>query len=148
MRIIIDGDACPSKTAIKSLAQKNHIPVHVYVDSSHVFTDDYFEIHIISQGKDAVDMAIANSIKKSDILITQDYGLASITMLKCSAVVNPVGYEYTLDNIDQLLMQRHINQKNRRAGKRGTYIKKRTSNDETKLIDLLETLIKANHLGD
>jgi len=148
MRIIIDGDACPSKGAIKKIAIEHQIPVHVYVDSSHVFTDDYFEIHIISQGKDAVDMAIANSIVKTDILITQDYGLASITLLACMAVINPVGYQYTLDNIDQLLMQRHINQKNRRAGKRGTYIKKRTSDDEVKLIDLLTTIIKANHLGD
>jgi len=148
MRIVIDGDACPSKEAIKNIAKKYHISVDVYVDSSHVFSDDYFEIHIISQGKDAVDMAIANSITKTDLLVTQDYGLASITMLKCLAVVNPVGYQYTLDNIDQLLFQRHINQKKRRAGKRGTYIKKRTTDDEIKLINLLETIIKANHLGD
>lgn len=141
MRIIIDGDACPAKDKIKALAIKHKLEVLVYVDSSHVFEDDYFEIIIVSQGKDAVDMKIVNSIDNQDLLITQDYGLASLTLYKCQYVVNPMGYLYTVDNIDMLLMQRHMSQKNRRAGKRGPTHKKRTIEDDITLIDLLEDLI-------
>lgn len=143
MTLIIDGDACPAKDKIKSVAKKHQVPVTVYVDSSHVFQDDYFNIIIISQGKDAVDMAIANAITKEDLLITQDYGLASITLLKSKHVINPLGYAYTLDNIDSLLMQRHIGQKNRRAGKRGTKHKKRTSHNDDALITLLDQLLSS-----
>lgn len=145
MRIIIDGDACPSKEAIKKVAIKHHLETIVYVDTAHVMNDEYFIIKIISQGADAVDMAIANDIEKDDILITQDYGLASLTLLSCYAVINPKGFRYTLDNIDSMLMQRHLSAKARRSGsKNHTKHKKRTNNDEIALINILEEVIKSS----
>lgn len=143
MRIIIDGDACPSKEAIKQVAKKRQLEAIVYVDTAHVMEDDFFVIKTISQGMDAVDMAIVNDIKKEDILITQDYGLASLTLLGTYAVIHPKGFKYTTENIDAMLMQRHLSAKARRSGKHHTKHKKRTKNDEIELINILNKIIES-----
>lgn len=144
MRIIVDGDACPSKQAIKKVAKKYHLEAIIYVDTAHVMADDYMIVKTISQGADAVDMAIANDIQKSDVLITQDYGLASLTLLSAYAVIHPNGFRYTLENIDAMLMQRHLSAKARRSGKHHTKHKKRSNDDELALITLLSSIIEGN----
>lgn len=43
-----------------------------------------------------------------DIVITQDYGLASMLLSKGCIVLHHAGYEYTKDNINQLITSRHL----------------------------------------
>lgn len=144
MNIIIDGDACPAKDLIKALAIKYNVKVHVFVDSSHYFQDDYFNIHIVSKGKDSVDIALVNYMAHNDLVITQDYGLASMVLTKTEYVVNPLGFRYTLKNIDELLFKRHISQKARRAGKGTSKNKKRTAENDEKLCQIIESILKQN----
>lgn len=142
MQIVVDGDACPAKEIIKLIAKKNNIDVHIFVDSSHYFTDDFFTIHVVSKGKDAVDMAIINFMEKDDLVITQDYGLATMALTKTKNVVNPLGFLYTTKNIDELLFKRHIGQKARRSGHSSAKNKKRTPENDQSFQNLLLHIIK------
>lgn len=141
MRILIDGDACPSKHIVKELAKKYHLEVHIFVDTSHYLNDDEMEIHIVSKGMDAVDMAILSFVQPDDLVITQDYGLASLVLTRSKLVVNPLGFIYSDQNIDELLFKRHISKKSRQSGHHTSKIKKRTSENDEAFQEVLIRLI-------
>jgi len=52
------------------------------------------------------------------LVITQDYGLASMCLARNARVIDQNGRAYTSDNIDGLLLSRHNAAKLRRMGKR------------------------------
>ncbi len=54
----------------------------VQSDTNHVLSSDYSEIKIIGAGADAVDFALINLCHKGDIVVTQDYGVAAMTLEK------------------------------------------------------------------
>lgn len=142
MRIIVDADACPSIDVITELAKSNQKELILYSDTSHNLSSDYAVIKTISKSFQAVDMAIANDLKKNDILITQDYGLALIGLTKKAYVVNPKGKIYTNDNIDQMLFERFLGTKNRKQNIHMKGPKKRTDDDVINLINSINYLIK------
>ena len=43
---------------------------------------DYSEIKVVGAGADAADLALVNSLKKGDIVVTQDYGVAALALAK------------------------------------------------------------------
>ena len=51
-----------------------------------------------------------NECKIGDIVITQDYGLASLVLAKGALVMHPSGAIYSKETIDTLLMSRYLNQ--------------------------------------
>ena len=53
---------------------------------------------------------------QEDILVTQDYGLASLVLNRASAVIHTAGFFINNNNIDGLLESRYIGQKIRKAG--------------------------------
>jgi uncharacterized protein YaiI (UPF0178 family) len=146
MNIFVDADACPVKEIIVNIAKKFNIPVFMFIDTSHILKDDYATIITVDKANDSVDFAIANKIKKGDIAITQDYGLASMLLGKGAYVIHQNGFSYTADNIDQLLFERHMSKKARRSGvKSHHHIKARTKEDDLKFeknfYHLVESLV-------
>ena len=67
-----------------------------------------------------------NRVCPGDLVITQDYGLASMCLARRVRVLNQNGLEYTSENIDGLLFRRHENKKLLRAGKHPKGASKRT----------------------
>ena len=111
MNILVDADACPVNGIILKIAKKYSLPVTMFMDTSHA-TDKYdCTIITVDKGRDSADFAIANRIHRDDIAVTQDYGLACMLMAKGAVVLNQNGFIYTDDNIDSLLMRRHISGK-------------------------------------
>ena len=94
---------------------------------------------VFSKGVDSVDFALINNLKKEDIVITQDYGLAAMAINKASYVINQNGMIYSNDNIDKLLYSRHISKKIRKGGGRVKGPKKRNQEDD---INFENTLTK------
>ena len=144
MRIIIDGDACPSIPIIEYIAKENNIEVIIFCDINHYIFSDYSTVKVVDSGFQSVDMYVVNTVSNGDIIVTQDYGVAAMCLPKQANVINPKGYIYTNDNIDRLLEERHIAQKIRRGGGRTTNPKKRTKDDEERLIRNLKYLIGKN----
>lgn len=141
MKIIIDGDACPSIPFIENKAKEFKVDVVIFCDIDHFIQSEYSDVKVVDSGFQSVDMYIANEVQKSDIVITQDYGVAAICLLKAKGILNPSGYIYTEENIDKLLQDRHRNQKIRKGGGRTLNPRKRTKEDEKRLIDNLEKII-------
>lgn len=143
MKIIIDADACPkgAKKSCEEQAARYGIDLVMVVDEAHELSGN-FEVIQVGQGNDSVDHKITTMCEPGDIVVTQDYGLASIVLERAGGVIHPKGMIYNIFNIESLMFQRHMGQKARRAGKRTKGPKKRTTEDdkefERNLISLLE----------
>lgn len=121
MRILIDGDACPVVESIVHLTEGTGFSVLIYRSYDHFSYQDYpqhVSVKYVDGGRDAVDFAIVQNVTSHDIVITQDYGLASLVLNKANYVLHHNGHLYTSQNIDQLLAQRYYSQQERRKSNR------------------------------
>ncbi len=118
MRILIDADGCPVVDITVSVAREKEIECHIFCDSAHNFEKVGATTHTVMQGADSADFYLVNFARKGDVVITQDYGLASMALSKGARVINQDGLEYTEFNIDALLLARHTAKKIRNAGGR------------------------------
>ena len=141
MRIIIDGDSCPVIDLTESIAKKFKIELILFCDYNHDIKLDYGKIIKVDQSYQSVVMNIINYTESNDIIVTNDYGLASIVLAKNTHAINANGKIYTERNIDTLLMKRHINKKIRRAGGKHPTAKKRQKKDDQKFKTNLIKLI-------
>ncbi|WP_238884256.1 YaiI/YqxD family protein [Clostridium sp. YIM B02551] len=142
MRILVDADGCPGRGIIEKLAGEYNIPLFLYCDINHNITLSYGEVVVLDKGYQSVDMYIANKCVRGDLVITQDYGLASLILGKGGIPINPNGMLYTNENIDRLLFERHLSAKARRAGGKTANHRKRTSVDDEMLYKRIEKIIK------
>lgn len=126
MKVLIDADACPVVDIAVKLCVKKEIPCLLLCDTAHTIYKDGAETLIFDKGADSVDFALVNRCAPGDIVITQDYGLASMCLGRNVRVLHQDGWEYTLDNISGLMEQRHANKKHRLAGGRTKGPSKRT----------------------
>ncbi len=145
MRLFIDGDGCPVIDIALNLAQKHQIPLTIVCDEAHFFQKPYGQILQVSKGRDSVDFALVNALKKGDLVITQDYGLAAMALAKKAYVLHQDGFFYTEENIESLLMSRHMNQKILSQGGRIKGPKKRNQKQNLTFSMVLEEfLLKEN----
>lgn len=126
MRVLIDGDGCPVVDIAVSLCRKRQIPCLLLCDTAHEFYRDGAETLTFDKGSDSVDYALVNRVQPGDLVITQDYGLASMCLAKQARVLHQDGWEYTSQNIDGLLLQRHVSRQYRLSGGHIKAIPKRT----------------------
>ena len=143
MTIYIDADACPVTRIAEDIARKHGIPVTLLCDTNHVLTSDYSTVKVIGAGPDAVDFALINLCQRGDIVITQDYGVAALALGKGARAIHQSSKWFTDDNIDGLLMDRHLAKKARRSGKH--HLKgpaKRMEEDDKRFAESFERLIR------
>ena len=141
MRILIDADGCPVVNETIKVAHKFNLESIIFCDTSHNFDEKNIKVIVVSKGIDAVDFAILNNIEKGDIVITQDYGLASLVLSRNSYAINQSGMVYTNENIDELLYSRYISKKMRNSGVRIKGPKKRDKSQDIIFKENLEKLI-------
>ena len=111
MKIYVDADACPVIAIVEQVAKKNNIPVMLLCDTNHLLDSEYSEVKTIGAGADAVDFALINLCQKGDVVVTQDYGVAAMALGKGAYAIHQSGKWYTNENIDQMLMERHLRKK-------------------------------------
>ncbi|HCX03819.1 MAG: DUF188 domain-containing protein [Tissierellales bacterium] len=142
MKIIIDGDGTPkeARRICEELSNKKNINIIVVSSYDHDIRGE-FDVVRVSKGQDSADFKIVELFNKGDILVTQDYGLASLVLNRAKAVINPSGFLYTQKNIDNLLHSRYIGRKIRQAGGRTKGPSKRSSEDDEKFKSLLYEIL-------
>ena len=143
MQIFIDADACPVVGIVEKIAKAHNLPVTLLSDTNHVFSSDYSEVMIVGAGADAVDYKLISICRRGDIVVSQDYGVAAMALGKGAYAIHQSGKWYTNDNIDQMLMERHLNKKARRGSSKN-HIKgprKRTSGDDERFAQSFEKLM-------
>lgn len=133
MKIMVDADACPVNGIVEKVAKEYGISVVMVCDTNHIIKSDYSSVQLVSPGKDAADFALINKCQKGDVVVTQDYSVAAMALGKGAFCIHQSGRWYTDDNIDTLLMERHLAGKQRRSSSRN-HMKgpaKRTSQNDT-----------------
>lgn len=111
MRNYVDADACPVVNIIEKIAKHYNIPVSLIYDTNHIIYSDYSKIIVVGVGADAVDYKLISLCNKGDIVVTQDYGVAAMALGKEAYAIHQSGKWYTNENIDMMLMERHLNKK-------------------------------------
>lgn len=146
MKVLIDADGCPVVDIAIRLCKRFSVPCLLLCDTSHEFHREGAETLVFDKGADSVDYALVNRVSAGDIVVTQDYGLASMCLARRAVVLHQDGWEYTLENIDALLLVRHDSRKFRAAGGRPKGFKKRTAQQdqafESALRQLLQTAVQ------
>lgn len=143
MRILVDADACPVVKITEQVAKEKGISVTLLCDTNHVLQSDYSEVITVGAGADAVDFKLVSICQKGDLVVTQDYGVAAMILGKGAYGIHQSGKWYTNENIDQMLLERHMAKKARNAKKKH-HLKgpaKRTSEDDQRFEDSLRRLI-------
>jgi len=130
MTVLIDADACPVVDIAVDLCTKLQLPCILVCDTAHRMERPGAETLIMDKGADSADFGIVNRVSPGDIVITQDYGLASMCLARGGRVLHQDGWEYTQWNIDALLLQRHEARKYRLSGGRTKGPKKRTAQQD------------------
>lgn len=139
MKIFVDADGCPVVSITVNTAKIYGLQVTLVKNHSHHLESDYAEIITVDKSRDWADFKIANLTNKSDIVVSQDYGLAAMIISKGGICINQNGVIITDSNIDLFLERRHQNQEIRKKHKKYTKFKKRTQAND---IEFKEQLIK------
>ena len=149
MRVFVDADACPVVGIIEKVAREHNVPVTLLCDTNHVLSSDYSEVIVVGAGADGVDYKLISICHKGDIVVSQDYGVAAMALGKGAYAIHQSGKWYTNENIDQMLMERHLNKKARRASRKN-HLKgprKRTSEDNERFRESFEKMIQVLQNG-
>lgn len=117
--ILIDADGCPVVDLTVRIGRSHGVPVKILCDTAHRIEREGAETLVFDKGADSVDFALVNRITPGDIVITQDYGLATMC-----------------------LARRHENKKLLRAGKHPKGPAKRTKEQDEAFAKALESMLK------
>lgn len=144
--IYVDADACPVVRQVEKIAKESNTPVILLCDTNHALQSEYSDVIIVDKGPDSVDFALINRCKKGDVVVTQDYGVACMALSKCAFPIHQSGKWYSDENIEELMMARHLSKKARRSSSK-SHLKgpaKRTADDNKRFEESLkELLLKA-----
>ena len=144
MKIYVDADACPVAAIVEQIAKEYEIPVTLLCDTNHVLYSDYSEVVTVGAGADAVDFKLVSLCHKGDIVVTQDYGVAAMILGKGAYGIHQNCKWYTNENIDRMLMERHLAKKARNA-KTKHHLKgpsKRTDEDDRRFAESFTRLVE------
>lgn len=147
MKIFVDADASPVQDIVILIARQTKVPVTLvksFNHFSHRPDIDGVQTIYVDPDPDAADYRIIQLAKRGDIIITQDYGLASLGLSKGCDVLHHKGFRYTNKNIDRLLQMRHFSAKARRSGEQTKGPKPLTDEDRKKFKALLTQTIQQN----
>jgi uncharacterized protein len=143
-KIIVDADACPVKAEIVEAALQFGVPVMMVASFDHRLQEQSgVTVVQVDRSDQSVDLYIANHIARQDILVTQDFGLATIGLAKRAVVLSNRGQMYTDRTIDFLLDSRHSQAKQRRRGHYGKGPKPFTEEDRQKFLHSLTKVLSA-----
>ena len=140
MRLLIDGDACPDRQKVIELALHYGVEVLLFIDFAHVIEDERIQIIMCEVGKDSVDQMILSYL--------QDYGLASLALLKNVTILHVSGKRITEDNINNLLTSRYLGHLSRKQHKHVKGPKKRNYRTSQFFLRELEKIFIENKINE
>ena len=141
MKVLIDADACPVVDIAVALCRRYNTECLLFCDTAHEMQRDGAQTLCFDKGIDSVDFALVNRVQAGDVVITQDYGLASMCLARAARVLHQDGWEYTRYNIDALLFQRHAAREYRAAGGRTKGPSKRKNTQNQAFYEALQKLL-------
>ena len=147
MKVLVDADACPVTDITIRLCREFQLPCILLCDTAHVLHREGAQTLIFDKGADSVDFALVNRVTPGDIVITQDYGLASMCLARKARILHQDGWEYTEYNISGLMEQRHAAKKFRAAGGRTKGPQKRNAEQDKTFETALRAMFQQSVQG-
>lgn len=147
MKVLIDADACPVVDIVVKLCREFSTECILLCDTAHTMHRDGAFTLVFDKGSDSVDFALVNRVCPGDIVITQDYGLASMCLARQAQVLHQDGWAYTEYNIQSLLWSRHETRKYRASGGRVKGPSKRTHFQDQAFADAFRKLLQQTVQG-
>ena len=142
MKVLIDADACPVVDITVRLCRKAGAECVLLCDTAHEIRRDGAQTLVFDKGADSVDFALVNRVSAGNIVVTQDYGLASMCLAKQAKALHQDGWQYTEDNIGALLFQRSESRRYRASGGRTKGPSKRTRQQDIQFEQALDALLQ------
>lgn len=145
MRLIIDGDGSPVKEEVIYLGEKFQLTFLIVTSIDHYTNKEeppFVHFVYVDKGADRADYEIIKLVEPDDIVITQDYGLASLALPKGARVFHHSGEEYKKETIDILLNKRYMSAQMRKAGKKTKGPKAFTQKDREHFFAVLDEALK------
>ena len=87
MRILIDADGCPVTMEAIKIGNEYGVESIIFCDTSHEFNIENVKVITVGKGADSADFALVNEVKTDDIVISQDYGLSAMTLVKGAIII-------------------------------------------------------------
>lgn len=147
MKVFVDADACPVVDITVKFCQKAGVKCVLLCDTAHEISREGAETLVFDKGADSVDFALVNRVSAGDLVVTQDYGLASMCLAKRATVLHQDGWQYTEDNIGALLFQRSESRRYRASGGRIKGPSKRTKQQDQQFRLALNNLLQQTVQG-
>lgn len=129
--LYIDADACPVTREALAVARAERVPCVIAGNSTQNLersiraTDPrepcagfWVRTLQVGVGSDSADFAIVEELQPTDVVVTQDIGLASIVIGRGARAIGVRGHVYNPLTIDSMMFIRHEEKKARRAGGR------------------------------
>ena len=117
LKVIVDADACPRACLQVLQKHKRAGKYRLLTVASVDHRIDNPDHIMVGKGSDAADLAVINHTAKGDIVVTQDWGLAALTLGKGAAAIS--SGIYSDENIDFLLEERSLKAIPQRVGDQG-----------------------------
>ena len=147
MKVLIDADGCPVVDIALSACKQFQISCLILCDTAHQMLREGAQTLVFDKGADSVDFALVNRVQPGDVVITQDYGLASMCLSRRARVLHQDGWEYTEYNIQALLFQRSESRKYRASGGRIKGPAKRKPEQDTAFKNAIYSLLQQSVQG-
>ena len=141
MKVIVDADACPVWRLAVKICLNNNVDYLLVCDVSHQFKEE-FNVCYVDGGADAADYKIVALTELNDIIITQDYGLATLVLSRKGKAINQNGMIYNDKNIMGLLESRAFSAKLRKHKTHLKGPKKRKSDQDESFADIFSRMIE------
>jgi len=142
MKIFLDADGSPVRKEVVKVAKAYDIELIMISNVNHDIQESYGKVIQVDQGIDSADYKILSMASSHDLIITQDYGLASLALSKKAYAMHQDGWFFNENNIDTLLSQRALAQKARKSNVRLKGNKKRDPSQNKIFEDALKTFIE------
>ncbi len=143
MKIVVDADACPVKEEIVQVAARFETPVIMVASYAHVLPEQQgVTVVQVDRSLQAADLYISNRLCPKDVLVTDDYGLATIGLAREATVVSFRGHLFSEQRIGFMLERRHALSRSRRGGMRIKGPRSFNNQDRTRFLHTLTKVLQ------
>jgi uncharacterized protein YaiI (UPF0178 family) len=146
IRIFVDADACPVKQEIVQAGTGFHVDIYFIASYAHQSESHSGNWIYVDSFKDQVDFYIYKHVRKGDIVVTQDMGLASLLVKQGVRVLSPRGTILRDEQMDTILYNRYMSAKLRRNGTYTKGPKAFSAEDRKRFLQELKKIL-SNHEG-
>jgi uncharacterized protein YaiI (UPF0178 family) len=143
LAIVIDGDACPVKDEVYTVAARYRLPVTLVANRSlFVPARPPVSLVVVGDAPDAADDWIAAHVGPGDVVVTADIPLASRCLAAGAQVLGSDGRAFSEDSIGGALATRDLKAQLREAGIGSRGPRALSAKDRSRFLATLDLLVQ------